>query len=152
MLAEFIVASAVGCIGSTRKEWDAFDIETSERIKVEVKSGAYIQSWSQKKLSSIQFGIRPTQGWDATSNTYSTESMRQSDVYVFCVLSHQNKETIDPLNLDQWVFYVIATETLNRLVGNQNTIVPSRLKQFGPLEVTYGDIGATIKRVLDVSG
>jgi len=152
ILAEYIVASAIGCTGSIRTEWDAFDIETPEGIKVEVKSGAYIQSWSQKKLSSIIFGIQPTQGWDAASNTYSTESERQSDVYVFCVLSHKNKETIDPLNLDQWSFYVMATETLNGSVGNQKTIALSRLKQLEPLEVTYGSISEAIKQVSGISG
>ena len=150
VLAEFIVASAIGCNGGTRTEWDAYDLETPEGTRVEVKSGAYIQSWSQEKLSTVQFGIRPTQGWDAASNTYSTGSVRQSDVYVFCVLSHRNKDTIDPLNLDQWDFYVIATEALNRLVGDQRTIVLPRLRQLGPLEVTYGGIAVAIKQALVV--
>lgn len=44
ILAEYIVASSVGMSSGTRTEWDAFDIETSEGIKVEVKSGAYVQS------------------------------------------------------------------------------------------------------------
>ncbi|MBS1257002.1 MAG: hypothetical protein MAG551_00037 [Candidatus Scalindua arabica] len=115
--------------------------------KIEVKSTAYVQSWSQKKLSSIQFSIQPTQGWDATSNTYSSERVRQSDIYVFCVLSHKNKKTIDPLNLDQWEFYVIDTDRLNRSVGNQKRIMLSRLIKLGPRKVTYKDIAATVKRV-----
>lgn len=115
--------------------------------KIEVKSTAYVQSWSQKKLSSIQFSIQPTQGWDATSNTYSSERVRQSDIYVFCVLSHKNKKTIDPLNLDQWEFYVIDTDRLNRSVGSQKRIMLSRLIKLGLRKVTYKDIAATVKRV-----
>ena len=87
ILAEYIVASAVGMVSGNRTEWDAYDVETNEGIKVEVKSGAYIQSWSQKKLSTIQFGIRPTQGWDSGNGAYSNVVERQSDVYVFCVLA-----------------------------------------------------------------
>jgi hypothetical protein len=151
MLAEFIVASAVDCTANTRKEWDAFDLETPEGIKIEVKSGAYLQSWHQENLSSIQFNIQPTLGWNATSNTYATKRERQSDVYVFSVLSHKNKETVDPLNLDQWEFYVISTEALNRAVGDQKTIGLSSLKQLGPIEATYESIGSTIKRVLGLS-
>jgi len=90
VLAEYIVASAIGCSDGTRTEWDAFDIETPEGVKIEVKSGAFIQSWEQKQYSTIQFGIRPTQGWDAKINTYSSQKIRQSDVYVFCVLSHKD--------------------------------------------------------------
>ncbi len=150
VLAEFIVSSSLGCNSGIRKEWDAFDIETTEGIKVEVKSCAYIQSWSQNKLSTIQFSIRPTQGWDSASNTYSTQTVRQSDVYVFCVLSHKDKDTINPLNLDQWVFHVVATETLDRSVGNQKTITLSRLKQLEPLEVNFTNIGAAIEQVLHI--
>ena len=151
VLAEFIVASAMGCNAGTRTEWDAFDIRTPEGIKIEVKSAAYIQSWSQEKLSSIQFGIRLTQGWNAMTNLYSTQSERQADVYVFCVLAHKDQETIEPLNLDQWMFYVIATKVLNASLGNQKTITLSRLKQLRPLEVTYGEIHAAIKQVSAIS-
>ena len=46
---DVIVASDLGCTDGVRQEWDAYDIETPDGIKVEVKSGAYLQSWSQKK-------------------------------------------------------------------------------------------------------
>ena len=150
-LAEYIVASAVGSIEQIRTEWDAYDVVTPEGIKVEVKSGAYIQSWAQNRLSNIQFGIRPTQGWDAKTNTYSSQIERQSDVYVFCVLAHKDQETIDPLNLNQWVFYVIATSLLNRAAGNQKTISLSSLLKLKPREVTYGEINHAIKHVLSGS-
>ncbi|PCH52976.1 MAG: hypothetical protein COC20_01525 [Cellvibrionales bacterium] len=146
ILAEYIVASAVGKIGGNRTEWDAYDIETYEGVKVEVKSGAYIQSWSQKQLSKIQFGIRPTQGWDSKTNSYSTEFVRQADVYVFCVLKQKNQETIDPLNLDQWDFYVLATNQLNKTVGGQKTITLGRLKELEPTAVSYGELSASIKQ------
>src|ERR687892_610483 len=54
-LAEFIVASAVDSVEGVRREWDAVDIRTSDGVRVEVKSSAYLQSWSQKKHSVIQF-------------------------------------------------------------------------------------------------
>lgn len=146
ILAEYIVASAFGMAEGNRTEWDAYDIQTQEGIKVEVKSGAYIQSWLQKQLSTIQFSIRPTQGWDSTNNTYSTEVVRQSDVYVFCLLKHTNQETVDPLNLDQWVFYVLATEKLNQDVGAQKTITLARLKKLNPIITSYGELSTSIKQ------
>lgn len=146
ILAEYIVASAVGMVSGNRTEWDAYDVETNEGIKVEVKSGAYIQSWSQKKLSTIQFGIRPTQGWDSGNGAYSNVVERQSDVYVFCVLGHQEQGSIDPLNMDQWDFYVLATKELNREVNAQKTISLSRLEALKPLKATYGELYAAIKQ------
>jgi len=144
MLAEYIIASAVGSTKGTRTEWDAFDIETSDKIKIEVKSSAYIQSWSQPKLSTISFGIQPTKGWDAKTNTYSSQRVRQSDIYVFCVLAHKDKPTIDPLNLEQWVFYILPTKTLNNMVGDQKSITLSSLKKLNPTKVKYGNINSTI--------
>ncbi len=144
MLAEYIIASAVGSTKGTRTEWDAFDIETPDKIKIEVKSSAYIQSWSQAKLSSISFGIQPTKGWDAKTNTYSSHRIRQSDIYVFCVLAHKDKNTIDPLNLNQWMFYILPTKTLNKVVGNQKSITLSSLKKLNPIKVNYGSINSTI--------
>ena len=86
VLAEYIVASDIGCVSELRKEWYAYDLETTEGIKVEVKSSAYLHSWEQDKHSPIKFGIQPTHGWDAKTNTVANEKTRQSDVYVFCVL------------------------------------------------------------------
>ena len=85
VLAEYIVSCAVGNSGGVRTEWDAYDIETQTGLKVEVKSGAYLQSWKQENLSSIQFSIRPTFGWDSETNTTSSIKERQADVYVFCL-------------------------------------------------------------------
>ena len=99
ILAEFIVASALGETEGVREEWDAYDLKTRDGIKIEVKSGAYIQSWKQDSYSRIVFSIRPTLGWDARENRYSSKVTRQADVYVFCVLKHKDQETIDPLNL-----------------------------------------------------
>lgn len=151
VLAEFIVASAIGPVEGLRIEWDAYDIKTDEGLKIEVKSSAYIQSWSQKTPSTIRFDIKPTEGWDAETNETSTEVKRQSDVYVFCVLAHKNKNTIDPLNLDQWDFYIMATDDLNRSVAVQKSIGMSRLKQLGAIEVDYEDIGITIQTVASPS-
>lgn len=136
---------AVGATEGTRTEWDAFDILTPHGVKIEIKSAAYLQSWSQKRHSAIQFDIRPTQGWNAETNEYSTESRRQAEVYVFCVLSHKDKETIDPLNLDQWEFYVVPTSVLDAEVPKQKTVSLSRLKALNPSRVQFGKLREAIR-------
>jgi len=144
ILAEYIITSAVGTADGSRTEWDTYDIETPEGIKVEVKSGAYIQSWEQKKYSSIQFGIRPTQGWDSGENEYTKKIVRQADVYVFCLLRHKDQGTINPLNLEQWVFYVLATKVLNESVGPQKSISLSSLVKLNPTKCEYSDLHESI--------
>jgi len=151
MLAEYIVASAIGIEKGIRTEWDAYDLESPDGIKIEVKSSAYIQSWPQKELSEIQFGIQPTHGWDAATNTYDKTLQRQSDVYVFCVLTHKVQETINPLNLSQWLFYIVATETLNNKVEHQKSIKLSSLKRLNPIESSYSELKSAITLALDKS-
>jgi hypothetical protein len=98
ILAEFIVASALELDLMVRREWDAIDFKTKKGLKIEVKSSAYLQSWYQDKLSKIIFDIAPTTGWCAETNTYSPEKKRHADIYIFCLLHHKDKQTVDPKN------------------------------------------------------
>lgn len=145
VLAEYIVASALGCNLGVRTEWDAYDLKTASGIRIEVKSAAYLQSWSQRKLSNIQFSVRPAHGWDAASDSRSAVKSRPSHVYVFCVLAHQEKSTLDPLNLDQWDFYCIATSRIDTALGKKKTLSLSRLLSLGPEKSTYLELASTVK-------
>jgi hypothetical protein len=112
-LAEFIVAKALGIpADGVRDEWEAYDLKSPEGKKIEVKSAAFIQSWNQTKLSSIIFSTRKTRYWDGKTNKMEKEARRQADVYVFALLAHKEKATIDPLNVKQWEFYVLSTKAL----------------------------------------
>ncbi len=54
VLAEFLIATALSIpLDCVRDEWGAYDLTTPTGIKIEVKSAAYIQSWEQRKLSTI---------------------------------------------------------------------------------------------------
>jgi hypothetical protein len=145
VLAEYIVGLSLGSVSDrTRVEWDACDLVTDAGCKVEVKSAAYIQSWAQKQPSPIQFNIKPSYGWNAASNTSDTERRRQADVYVFALLAHTDKLTVDPLNLDQWSFYVLSTERLNAGVGNQRTLSLGALLNLRPTHGRFGDLPALV--------
>ena len=144
ILAEYIVTSAIGVSNGIRDQWDAYDIETENGIRIEVKSCAYIQSWEQKKHSSIKFGIRPTRGEDLDAKERSQLVSRQADVYIFCLLIHRDQNTLNPLDLDQWMFYVLPTKVLNESVGAQKSISLSRLERLNPLTCGYSDLKATV--------
>lgn len=87
VLAEFIVAQALGGDSRPRTEWDAYDLITKDGLKIEVKSSAYLQSWQQHRPSTIRFDIGLKRGWDAATNVYASEAGRAADVYVFCVFA-----------------------------------------------------------------
>jgi len=132
VLAEFLVASALGLNTGVRNEWDAFDLKTESDLKIEVKSAAYVQSWYQRKLSNIVFNIRPTFAWDYETNLQAKEKMRQADAYVFCLLHHKDKDTINSMDLSQWTFYVVSTKQLEKAWPDAKSIGLSRLTKLGP--------------------
>jgi len=146
-LAEFIVANALGIADTIRQNWEPYDLVSSDGIKVEVKSAAYIQSWHQTRLSTITFDVKPTYDWNPENNEYGKERRRQADVYVFCVLSHKEQETINPLNLDQWDFYVLPTEKLDRNAKTQKSISLSRIIDLGAAKVDYDNISHAIRKL-----
>lgn len=131
VLAEYIVATALGCNHGVRSQWDAYDLKTPAGILIEVKSAAYLQSWGQEGFSAIQFSIAPTAVWNPETRKRSQTRTRPAQVYVFCVLSTQDKEKVDPLNLDQWDFYCLSAKTLNERVGAQRGIMLTRLLSLG---------------------
>jgi len=53
------------------------------------------------------------------TNETSKIKSRPSDVYVFCLLNHKDKNGVNPLILDQWIFYVVSKKNVFR---NKNTI------------------------------
>ncbi len=144
VLAEYLVACALGVTDGTRVEWDAYDMITKQGVKVEVKSAAYLQSWRQEKLSSISFNVQPTQAWDSRTGKYSTERKRQADVYVFAVLKHKDKLRVDPLDVEQWDFYVLPTAVLNEKIANQKQASFGRLRQLGPVKAGFGQLAQVI--------
>ena len=96
-----------------REEWAPYDLLTPEGITVEVKSSAYIQSWHRERLSPIVFSCPKTRAWDPQTGGYEKEARRQARVYVFALLAYQHQATLDPLDLDQWDFYVVPTAVLD---------------------------------------
>jgi hypothetical protein len=150
ILAEFIVRQALELDHPTRLEWGAYDLTTEEGLKIEIKSSAYIQSWKQKKFSSISFDIKRTKIL-LEDNNYSNEPIRQADIYVFCLLHHQDQKTLDPMNLNQWTFYLTTTETLNRRFAEQKSISISTLETISHEKCKFEGLKERIKRIINTT-
>ncbi len=149
VLAEFIVANALDIsLEGVRDGWAPYDLETSDGIRIEVKSAAYIQGWEQKKLSAISFGISKTRRWTSETNKSEKETRRQSDVYVFALLSHRDKSTVDPLNLHQWHFYIVSTFVLDSSKGNQSSISLSALEKLSGKPVNYDELAQKVRAAI----
>lgn len=146
MLAEFIVGSALGCVDgdAVRREWDAYDFEANG-IKVEVKSTALLQTWPQEKYSKPSFDIRKTTGWDARTNKWLPgPPRRHADVYVFCLLTADDKATVNPMDLSQWEFYVVATRMLDELPEQRTINLASLSTRFKLAPISYAELADAV--------
>lgn len=143
VLAEFIIASALDILDGFRQEWDEYDLETRNGLKIEVKSAAYLQSWEQDRLSAINFGIAPTRDFQSLYG----KKFRRSDIYIFCVLVHKDKESVNPIDLSQWDFYILETKVLNKKSLTQQTITFSSLLKLNPIKVNYNGLKKEIQKI-----
>ena len=134
ILAEFIVAKALGSRETVRTNWASYDVDTSRGTKVEVKSSAFLQSWEQAELSNPRFQIGKTWGWDPETGEYVDEPQRYADVYVFCLLAYrEDKLQLNPLDLRQWEFYVVATSTIEAEFGNRRSATLAQVQRLSPV-------------------
>jgi len=145
VLAEFLVAKALDLPMESRAEWDAYDLKFGTTT-IEVKSAAYLQSWHQEKLSSISFGIAPSRAWNPKTGEFHEELERQAELYVFCLLETKDQSMLDPMDLDQWIFYVLPSETLNQKSRTQKTIALSPLLQLGAEECRFDGLRNAVEK------
>ena len=151
-LAEFIVAKALGSsTDGVRDEWGAYDLIMPNGIKIEVKSAAYVQGWHQDKLSNIIFQTPKTREYNPDTNKLAHESRRQADIYVFAILAHKDKKTIDPLNVNQWSFYVVPTKILDERTRSQHSITLPSLEKLTRGSVSFSELRSTVLATTQIS-
>jgi hypothetical protein len=107
VLAEFLVAAALGRTETRRKGWDNYDVLTSSGVRVEVKASGYLQSWAQATHSRLNFGRVAGLSWDEITNQFGAEPEVRADVFVFAVQTCKDPAAYDALDVEQWDFYVV---------------------------------------------
>ena len=145
-LAEYIVAQALGVdTSSPRDEWSAWDLETPEGTKVEVKSSAFLQVWNQRAYSKVVFSTPKTRAWNPETNRQEPNPRRHADVYVFALLDHKDKATVDPMDLSQWRFFVTPTAALDARTRSQHSITHITLKKLAKGSARYSGLRKAVR-------
>ncbi len=145
-IAEFLVAKALEIkVPFNRNGWTLWDIEYRGK-KIEVKETGYFHSWRADGKVSKQrtFGI--TRAYTDYKNKES-EYKRQSDIYVFCLNTGNTKEESNPLLLENWEFYVVRTDRINAICGNNKTISLGKVKTLSS-KVAYANLKAEIDKLI----
>lgn len=88
--------------------------------------------------------------WEYETNQYEETSKRQAEVYVFCLQNYQRKDDgINPLDLNQWEFYVLPTKILDEEMPTQKTISLDRVNSLGAVSASFGELKNAIEHSLD---
>lgn len=124
VLAEYLVAVALGVDRKYRQAWDSWDLEY-RGAKIEVKSTAAVQAWVYGP-SKPAFSIKPTKTWDRTKGLGKT-SAYNADVYVLAFLFVADRNKVDPLDSDQWRFWVLGKSRIEVIFGKGARVTVERL-------------------------
>jgi hypothetical protein len=146
IFAEYIVGVALGVVNKPRVEWDSADLEY-QGSKIEVKSSAYIQSWPQKKLSTIRYDIDMAIFYNWDKCKYEGPPTRCARIYVFCLYPEKVKAKADVLDVPAWDFYVVSTEKLNREFEKKKSLSLSSLEKIAE-RCKVGGLKAIIDKLL----
>ncbi len=123
-------------------EWDAYDVLAPSGARIEVKSSAYLQVWEQRGPSRISFSGLTGRTWNPQTGESPTATYN-ADVYVFCVQTARRHEAYDPLDIDQWEFYVLSRTQVERL-GYKSIGLPTLSATAGS-PILYARLAETIE-------
>ena len=150
VMAEFLVYSSLNRITldtQKRENWLSFDVTSPSGRRIEVKSAAYIQTWTPENIfAQIRFDIRKKLAWDNVTATSATVAKRNCDLFVFCLYTALTRDK-SILDLDYWEFYVLPTSVLNDKIPNQKTISLSSLLKLEPIKTDYAGLGSAIESI-----
>ena len=75
------------------------------------------------------------------------ERRRQAHLYVFAVLAHRSKATLNPLELEQWEFSLLEASVLNERLEKQRRVSLNRVIELGAVRCRYANLRRTIAEV-----
>lgn len=156
-LAEFIVNTALGADTSNAKRgWGECDI-LYNGIRIEIKCSSVLQAWERKTPAKPVFSIGKTLNCDIMETETGYEYVgrdglpaeRRSELYVFCLFANGDRETADPMDLEQWKFYIVPTKVINEKCRDKRSISLNGLARLGYSPVNYCEIKSVVDSFVD---
>jgi len=145
VLAESLVARAVGALPATKREWDVFELRTPTGVRIEVKAAGLWEGWPQPRLARIAFSALAER--DAEDEAADASP---ADVYVFAIHLSGDAIVHDPLDDEQWEFRVVSARVI---AGAGATPVDLRfLNRVAPERLHECDLADAIERAADGPG
>ena len=146
-LVELMVAKAVGSPSPARVEWAPFDVEAADGTRIEVKTTAFLQSWSQTRQSIPSWTFRSvgaSSTWDEeVGANVAIDPAGRVDVWVFALQTCTEPAEYQPLDASQWNFRVVPHRQL--LAAGQTSARISTFDRLGIHPVGYEQLGDTVR-------
>lgn len=131
-IAEFLVGKALRIDHPMNTDgWTLYDLEYRGK-RIEVKETSYYHSWQEKWYEGR---VSPVRTFDIHKSYSSykdntSELKRNNDIYVFCLNTGVDRETSNPLCMENWEFYVVPTSVINAECKDQKSVSLGRIRQF----------------------
>lgn len=142
VLAEFLVKSAMGYAGDDTNEgkrvWHCYDLVGPHGIRLEVKSVVRNYARGENKDKMV-FNIAQTRMFCEYRESYSVEKDRHSDIFIFCIWNCKDSRQ-DPINIDDWEFYVVSTKLINECFKDQKSISYKALLALKPTHCSFANL------------
>ncbi|PCH92229.1 hypothetical protein COB80_00330 [Candidatus Kaiserbacteria bacterium] len=144
-LAEFLLEASLKDLNEIkiRNPWGDYDVEHLDKT-IEVKCCAYIQDWDQDKLTKIQWtGLKATElFWNNAVATRTTEKKKdyKAQYYILALLDHQETETLNILDLNQWKFFVLTKNELKSISNDGISVSLVKIQKSGIRPVLFSEL------------
>ena len=149
-LAEFLVENALKDKADIpiRNPWGDYDVITKDGKRIEVKCASYLQDWDQKELSRIVWsGLKAkTLYWSSAVNESlpSAPADYKAEIYILVLLKHQDPETFDIFDMNQWCFYVLSRDKIKEITNNGGSVSLARLEKLKIEPLRFEDVSDVV--------
>jgi hypothetical protein len=147
ILAEYIVAVLLGVDGKPRNPWESFDLRLNDGRTIEIKTMSRLQAWAQKQLSEPRVVIRPSRYWSAKTGIMEKTPSLNADLYIICYFTAEEHSTANPLDLDQWEFFVLDKNKVKDVLKKTKSISLKTLKNYNIKSLKADDLAFEIVKV-----
>lgn len=148
VLAEYIVAVLLGVDKTPRNPWLPFDLKLNDGTTVEVKTMSRLQAWAQKQLSDPKVVISEKRSWNPDTGILTQTSSLNADIYVICYFISEEHSAADPLNLDQWNFFVLDKKEVGVILKKSKSISLKALNKMNKRPLKAPELPSEISRLV----
>jgi hypothetical protein len=148
VLAEYIVAVLLGVDKTPRNPWLPFDLKLNDGTTIEVKTMSRLQAWAQKQLSDPKVVISEKRSWNPETGILEQTPSLNADIYVICYFTSEEHSAADPLNLDQWNFFVLDKKEVGEVLKKSKSISLKALNKMNKRPLKASELPSEISRLV----